>query len=339
MTFLLVLPLSSTLHTILPLCLLQPFPVEPCQARPPLHAQETSNPVAGMSLPSMATTSDFQLYTVSNFKLLKKKKPCCNPQQKKWQCRFPLSYVVHIMKSLFSFSCLASRVFLCLCTLLYVYTECVEGRFGADCQQQCECENGGQCDRQTGQCSCSAGWIGEHCEKGEPVSLCCTTVAKATNLQKPRPHGNCCAVETVGLAMLCIFVNYNLQFAPSLLSMWTGPVRCRLWGKMSVCARGLMPPHHWRLSVSTRVERKTLWQRYKPAVKETVVLLQPLLDAGYPVTLIMNLLHFQTSACMGRIRDVLLYYTIYFVALYSNWGSKDRARWGCWSHCEALWGK
>lgn len=45
------------------------------------------------------------------------------------------------------------------------------GRFGADCQQQCECENGGQCDRQTGQCSCSGGWIGERCEKGEPVSL------------------------------------------------------------------------------------------------------------------------------------------------------------------------
>lgn len=71
---------------------------------------------------------------------------------------------------LFSFSCLVPRVCSCLCTLLYVYTECVAGRFGADCQQQCECEAGGQCDRQTGRCSCSAGWIGERCEKGEPVT-------------------------------------------------------------------------------------------------------------------------------------------------------------------------
>lgn len=62
--------------------------------------------------------------------------------------------------------CFLSLVFL---LVLHVYTECVTGRFGADCQQRCECENGGQCDRQTGRCSCSAGWIGERCERGEPL--------------------------------------------------------------------------------------------------------------------------------------------------------------------------
>lgn len=72
---------------------------------------------------------------------------------------------------------------LCLCTLLYVYTECVVGWFGADCQQQCECENGGQCDRQTGRCSCSAGWVGELCERGEAASL-----YLHNNLQTLWPH-------------------------------------------------------------------------------------------------------------------------------------------------------
>lgn len=47
-----------------------------------------------------------------------------------------------------------------------VVTECVAGRFGPDCQQECECENGGQCDRETGQCVCGPGWIGQRCEKG-----------------------------------------------------------------------------------------------------------------------------------------------------------------------------
>uniref|UniRef100_A0A8D3EBW1 Multiple EGF-like-domains 6b n=1 Tax=Scophthalmus maximus TaxID=52904 RepID=A0A8D3EBW1_SCOMX len=58
------------------------------------------------------------------------------------------------------------------------FDQCVAGRFGADCQQQCECENGGQCDRQTGRCGCRAGWIGELCEKGEPgKSLLCACEA------------------------------------------------------------------------------------------------------------------------------------------------------------------
>lgn len=45
-------------------------------------------------------------------------------------------------------------------------SECTAGRFGPDCQQECECENGGQCDKQTGRCVCGPGWIGQRCEKG-----------------------------------------------------------------------------------------------------------------------------------------------------------------------------
>ena len=66
-----------------------------------------------------------------------------------------------------------------------------------------------------------------------------------------------CTVETARLAIMCVFVNYNFQFAPSLLSMRTRPVWRRLRGEMSVCARGLMSPRHWTVSVSSRLERKT----------------------------------------------------------------------------------
>lgn len=47
-----------------------------------------------------------------------------------------------------------------------VVSECVAGRFGPDCQQECVCKNGGRCDRQSGQCVCGPGWIGQRCEKG-----------------------------------------------------------------------------------------------------------------------------------------------------------------------------
>lgn len=39
-----------------------------------------------------------------------------------------------------------------------------------ECQHKCECENGGVCDRQSGKCSCPAGWMGTRCETGKKTS-------------------------------------------------------------------------------------------------------------------------------------------------------------------------
>ncbi len=75
--------------------------------------------------------------------------------------------------------------------------------------------------------------------------------------------------------------------------MWSRPVWCRLWGEMSVCARGFMSPHHWRVSVSTRLERKTLWQRYKPAAREWWCSCNTWWGS-WPVFLINKRLYFQT---------------------------------------------
>jgi len=42
---------------------------------------------------------------------------------------------------------------------------CPSDRYGTQCLQQCQCENGGTCNPQTGECSCTPGWIGRLCEQ------------------------------------------------------------------------------------------------------------------------------------------------------------------------------
>ncbi|XP_064870671.1 multiple epidermal growth factor-like domains protein 11, partial [Oncorhynchus nerka] len=41
---------------------------------------------------------------------------------------------------------------------------CSSGFFGTDCSEVCRCQNGGDCDHITGQCSCRTGFIGHSCE-------------------------------------------------------------------------------------------------------------------------------------------------------------------------------
>lgn len=60
--------------------------------------------------------------------------------------------------------CVINITVICLSVFL---TECAPGFFGADCQNACECENDGTCDRQDGKCTCPAGWVGLKCEKGK----------------------------------------------------------------------------------------------------------------------------------------------------------------------------
>lgn len=42
---------------------------------------------------------------------------------------------------------------------------CAQGQHGLDCQQRCECQHGGLCDRRTGHCLCQPGWTGDKCER------------------------------------------------------------------------------------------------------------------------------------------------------------------------------
>lgn len=51
-----------------------------------------------------------------------------------------------------------------LLTILALFPACAPGHFGADCRLQCQCQNGGTCDRFSG-CVCPSGWHGVHCEK------------------------------------------------------------------------------------------------------------------------------------------------------------------------------
>ncbi len=41
--------------------------------------------------------------------------------------------------------------------------ECPQGTFGANCAENCNCQNGAQCDHVTGVCIC-VGYTGARCE-------------------------------------------------------------------------------------------------------------------------------------------------------------------------------
>lgn len=124
-TFQLVLPLSSTSHPILPLCLLQRLPVSPfiMLRNPLILSLECLYP-----LNSLPSTSDWKLHTVSKFKLLGKKtnKTFCSPQQKHEKAGFSCC-VWFTSRCLFSFSC----VFACAACLHRVCNGPVRGRLPA----------------------------------------------------------------------------------------------------------------------------------------------------------------------------------------------------------------
>ncbi|XP_078528472.1 tyrosine-protein kinase receptor Tie-1 [Lissotriton helveticus] len=46
--------------------------------------------------------------------------------------------------------------------------ECSINHYGADCALQCQCQNGGTCNRFSG-CVCPTGWHGQHCEKSDRI--------------------------------------------------------------------------------------------------------------------------------------------------------------------------
>ena len=48
--------------------------------------------------------------------------------------------------------------------------DCPEGFYGEDCSEECECQNGASCDDLTGQCNCTAGWMGETCNESKPTA-------------------------------------------------------------------------------------------------------------------------------------------------------------------------
>lgn len=54
-----------------------------------------------------------------------------------------------------------------VCCGLCVWAECPQGRFGEQCSQTCECQNGARCDHVSGRCSCTAGWTGAICHLRE----------------------------------------------------------------------------------------------------------------------------------------------------------------------------
>lgn len=52
-----------------------------------------------------------------------------------------------------------------------LYLACPVGRWGNNCENDCECQNDSTCDPYDGKCTCTRGWIGRNCdEKCPPTS-------------------------------------------------------------------------------------------------------------------------------------------------------------------------
>jgi len=58
-----------------------------------------------------------------------------------------------------------------LCHAVVSLTECPEGSYGNNCQQQCRCMNGADCDHVTGSCWCTSGWTGTFCAASKYASM------------------------------------------------------------------------------------------------------------------------------------------------------------------------
>ena len=52
--------------------------------------------------------------------------------------------------------------------MYYYISVCSPGRYGQDCKEQCLCENGAHCHPQNGQCTCTLGYVGQFCDRGDP---------------------------------------------------------------------------------------------------------------------------------------------------------------------------
>lgn len=69
------------------------------------------------------------------------------------RCHIPFSYFLH-WPYLRDNDC---------CYFLQCLQSCPEGKFGANCSNNCTCKNGATCDPVNGTCTCTQGWKGRNC--------------------------------------------------------------------------------------------------------------------------------------------------------------------------------
>lgn len=77
-------------------------------------------------------------------------------------------------------------------TVSLLFLACAPGRFGADCRLQCQCQNGGTCDRFSG-CVCPSGWHGVHCEKSDRIPQILNVATELEFNLGTMPRINCAA--------------------------------------------------------------------------------------------------------------------------------------------------
>lgn len=107
-----------------------------------------------------------------------------------------------MIDNLFYFSQISLLSGECICEPGFMGDKCLDqcpyDRFGENCTEICSCMNGATCDKGTGRCHCSPGWIGIDCSErkcpenkySEDCSESCECEVENTELCHPH-DGKC----------------------------------------------------------------------------------------------------------------------------------------------------
>ncbi|XP_052852626.1 uncharacterized protein LOC128262417 isoform X3 [Drosophila gunungcola] len=90
---------------------------------------------------------------------------------------------------------------ICSCEEGYIGKHCTQrcdhDRWGLDCKNLCQCQNGAACDNKSGLCHCIAGWTGQFCEQACPQGTHGIMCRKACDCdEKPcHPQNGSCILQ------------------------------------------------------------------------------------------------------------------------------------------------
>lgn len=129
-----------------------------------------------------------------------------------------------------------------------VCAACPPGLYGALCSLRCDCMNSAPCDPATGHCICPAGYNGNRCHQGQPITACVCDV--------------CVLLLSVCSPPQCVYVEPLVLAAPRAVTVRsTASVTQRLDG---VCVlQGRQGPDVTRVTRTHRLHMFAIQARHR----------------------------------------------------------------------------
>lgn len=73
--------------------------------------------------------------------------------------------IVHLVFTVQNVNLVLNIFYLFFLLKLNYYLECRSGKYGKNCEENCECYNGAKCEAETGKCKCAPGYLGANCQQ------------------------------------------------------------------------------------------------------------------------------------------------------------------------------